>query len=290
MEKTIKHANRRKSAKKIVGSVLFYCFGVLLSLFFLFPVYALLIKSVMPDFQLYEEPSLYPKYLNFAPYGKVFSPEYLWYFRNTFIVCALYILGTVLAGSFTAYGLTKMNFHGKNAVFAIILVTVFLPGVVTGIPLYIVYDHMGWTGTLYPLWVPVWFGGGAMTIFLIRQFMRGIPNSLTEAAILDGASSFRIYWQIILPMIRPILIYIAVTAFFATWNDFQGPMMYVGDRQSQWTISLALYKEFATASHSTNLPNVQMAAGVIMMLPCVLLFALFQKELTQGIATTGLKL
>ena len=268
MEKTIKHANRRKSAKKIVGSVLFYCFGVLLSLFFLFPVYALLIKSVMPDFQLYEEPSLYPKYLNFAPYGKVFSPEYLWYFRNTFIVCVLYILGTVLAGSFTAYGLTKMNFHGKNAVFAIILVT----------------------GTLYPLWVPVWFGGGAMTIFLIRQFMRGIPNSLTEAAILDGASSFRIYWQIILPMIRPILIYIAVTAFFATWNDFQGPMMYVGDRQSQWTISLALYKEFATASHSTNLPNVQMAAGVIMMLPCVLLFALFQKELTQGIATTGLKL
>ena len=98
MEKTIKRNSCSSKTKSVIGSVLFYFFGVLFSLFFLFPVYALVIKSVMPDYQLYQEPSLWPDHINLAPYGKVFSAEYLWYFRNTFIVCALYILGAVFAG------------------------------------------------------------------------------------------------------------------------------------------------------------------------------------------------
>jgi multiple sugar transport system permease protein len=279
--------HKKVKVGKIVKAVLFYLFATLLALFFLFPIYCLLIKSVMPDSQLIEAPALWPSSFNFEPYGKVFSSEYLWYFRNTLIVCLVTILGSVFASSFTAYGLAKVKFKGRKFVFSLILSTVLLPGVVTSIPLYVIYDKIGWTGTLLPLMIPIWFGGGAMNIFLVRQFIKGIPNSLCEAAVIDGASSFRIYWEIILPTIKPILIYVAVMAFFAGWNDFQGPLMYVSANQSSWTISLALYKNFADANNATNLPNVQMA--VIMMIPCLLLFGLFQNQLTEGIATTGIK-
>lgn len=175
--------------------------------------------------------------------------------------------------------------------FAIIMATVLLPGTVTSIPLYIIYTQLQWTGTLLPLWVPIWFGGGAMNIFLVRQFMKGIPNSYNEAAILDGATSFHIYYAIIVPLIRPILIYLAVTTFFGCWNDYTGPLMYVADVKESWTLSLALYKDFALKQSTTNnnLVNSQMAVGVLMMLPCVILFAFFQKELMEGIAAIGIK-
>ena len=175
--------------------------------------------------------------------------------------------------------------------FAIIMATVLLPGTVTSIPLYIIYTQLQWTGTLLPLWVPIWFGGGAMNIFLVRQFMKGIPNSYNEAAILDGATSFHIYYAIILPLIRPILIYLAVTTFFGCWNDYTGPLMYVADVKESWTLSLALYKDFALKQSTTNnnLVNSQMAVGVLMMIPCVVLFAFFQKELMEGIAAIGIK-
>ena len=128
-----------------------------------------------------------------------------------------------------------------------------------------------------------------MNIFLVRQFIRGIPNSLCEAATIDGANHFRIYFQIIIPLIRPILIYLAVTTFLGQWNDFQSPLMYVATNKEKWTISLALYQNFANQANSANLANVQMAAGVIMMIPGVILFAFFQDELMEGVATVGLK-
>ena len=128
-----------------------------------------------------------------------------------------------------------------------------------------------------------------MNIFLIRQFIKGIPDSYSEAAILDGASSFTIYYRIVLPLIKPILLYLAVMTFVGQWNDFQGPLMYVSSNPESWTISLALYQNFADAANATNLPNVQMAVGVIMMIPCVLLYAFFQKELTEGVSAVGIK-
>lgn len=125
-----------------------------------------------------------------------------------------------------------------------------------------------------------------MNIFLCRQFIKGIPNSLTEAATLDGASTFKIYYTIILPLIKPILIYLAITTFLGQWNDFQGPMMYVKDRQSNWTLSLALYQNYINRA---GYPNVDMAVGVLMMIPGAILFGFFQKELMEGVAMTGLK-
>ncbi len=279
--------NMKSSTKKTVGKVAYYACLCLFSVIFLFPIYCMVLQSIVPDSYFSGMPTLVPKSFNFSTYTQIFNDaKYLYYFKNTVIVCISNISGVCIGSSFCAYGLAKVPFKGKSIVFGIILATVLLPGVVTSIPLYIVYSKIGWNTSLLPLTVPIWFGGGAMNIFLCRQFVKGIPNSLSEAAILDGASSFKIYYSIILPLIRPILIYLAITTFLGQWNDFQGPMMYVKDKQSNWTLSLALYQNFISRA---GYQNVDMAVGVLMMIPGAILFGFFQRELMEGVTMTGLK-
>lgn len=291
MESVLQINNRLKTKAKVKKTAFLavkWFFLILLSVFFLFPIYALVINSFIPHEQTLNK--LWPNRFTFEAYTNMFTWEYLRYLTNTIFVCFMNIFGTCFGASLCAYGLAKVRFKGKNVVFMIIMATVLLPGTVTSIPLYIIYNNLGWTGTLYPLWVPIWFGGGAMNIFLVRQFMKGIPNSYSEAAILDGASSFHIYYSIILPLIRPILVYLAVTTFFGCWNDYTGPLMYVADDPSSWTLSLALYKDFVVPeSTKVKYVNSQMAVGVMMMIPCVILFSFFQKELMEGIAAIGIK-
>lgn len=290
MEQSIK-IHKHEKLRKYSFLATKWFFLIIFSLFFLFPIYALVINSFMPDKQLLEGRSLWPEFFYFGAYLKVFNVEYLGYLKNTVFVCGMNILGVCFSASLCAYGLAKVKFKSKNIVFAIIMATVLLPGTVTSIPLFIIYNNLKWTGTLIPLWLPIWFGGGAMNIFLVRQFMKGIPNSYSEAALLDGAGRFQIYYKIVLPLIKPIIVYLAVTTFFGCWNDFSGPLMYVADKQESWTLSLALYKDFniKSATDNNNLANAQMAVGVMMMIPCVVLFTFFQRELMEGIAAIGIK-
>lgn len=279
----------KASTKRKIGKAAYYACLVLFSVIFLFPIYCLVLQSVVPDSYFLGLPKLFLPIseLQLKTYTSVFNDiRYVYYLKNTLIVCVSNILGVCIGSSFCAYGLAKVPFKGKNIIFGIILATVLLPGVVTSIPLYIVYSKLGWNSSLLPLTVPIWFGGGAMNIFLCRQFVKGIPTSFSEAAILDGASSFKIYYSIVLPLIRPILVYLAITTFLGQWNDFQGPMMYVKDAQSKWTLSLALYQDFFVKS---GVQNVGMAIGVLMMIPGTVLFAFFQKELMEGVTMTGLK-
>lgn len=283
VEKVAVFSNKR--IRKRVRNVVSYFFLVLFSFLFLFPIFCLFLQSVLPDEELYQF-TLFPAYFNFQPYKTALSDLTLFkYLLNTLVLVILNILGSSVMSSVTAFGLSKVKFKGQDLVFSLILATVFLPSTVTSIPLYAMYLKMGWTTTNYPLWVPLLFGGGAMNIFLMRQFMRGIPKTYTEAAILDGASNFHIYLHIILPLIKPIFIYLSVQTFFGVWNDFQGPLMYLED-DSQYTLSLALYLEYG----QTNDPiNLTMAVGVLMMVPCAALFAIFQKQLMEGVSTVGIK-
>lgn len=279
----------KTKVKRIVSQTIHYVIYILIAVIYFFPVYCLLVKSVMPDHQLLQLPSLWPEFFNFEPYKKAFSAEYLQYFGNTAIVCLSNILGLCVTAPLAAYAFAKLQFKGRDLMFGLVLATVLLPGTVTAIPLYSIYLNIGWTGTLLPLCVPIWFGGGAMNIFLIRQFMKGIPDSYCEAAIIDGAGSFQIYTKIIIPMIKPVLGYLAIMTFQGCWNDFQGPLMYVSSEKSSWTLSLALYKNFADLANATNLPNVQMAVGVMMMIPIIILFAAFNKQMVQGVSAVGIK-
>jgi len=294
--KTYSMLNRQNHIKKNTSLVLRYALLVILAAFFMFPVIYLLITACLSDTAASTPQGLFPdfKEFNFQGFAKVLtygdSTGDLLFARglvNTLIVCALSILGILLAASFCAYGLTKVYFKGQKILFGLILATVFLPGTVTSIPLFTIYSKIGWCNTLYPLWVPIWLGGGAMNIFLIRQFMKGIPKSLNEAALIDGASSFRILVEIIAPLIKPILIYLAVTTFMGCWNDYSTPLMYLTKDSSPKTLALMLFETF-DKDKSFKL-NAQMATGVLMMIPTTILFALFQKELTEGVATIGIK-
>lgn len=266
-----------------------YFFLVLFGIFFIYPFLYLFTSSFMTDEQIINTTSIIPKKFNFEPYKILFEhAELLLYAENTLMVCILNILGVCLMSSLTAFGLSKVKFKGQNFVFTLILATLLLPGTVTGVPLFTIYAKLGWTDTLFPLWVPIWFGGGATNIFLIRQFMRGIPKSYSEAAIIDGAWSLRIYWSIVMPLVKPIIIYLAVTNFMGLWNDFQTPLMFVSNNSENYTLSLALYLEFGTET-TPYYPNVQMALGVLMSIPCILLFGLFQKQLMEGVSAIGIK-
>lgn len=274
-----------KRVRKTLKNVVSYIFLVFFSFFFLFPIFCILLQSVLPDEEL-SQFTMFPASLNFQPYRTALNDwQLLKYLGNTVTLVLLNILGSAVMSSVTAFGLSKVKFKGQDLVFSLILATVFLPSTVTSIPLYAMYLKMGWTTTNYPLWVPLLFGGGAMNIFLMRQFMRGIPKTYTEAAILDGASNFRIYLNIVLPLIKPIIIYLSVQTFFGVWNDFQGPLMYLED-ESQYTLSLALYLEYGQPNDPINLT---MAVGALMMIPCAALFAIFQKQLMEGVSTVGIK-
>ena len=278
-------ANMRRN--KIIKKSVSYFFLCLFSVVMIFPVYCLLIRSFMSDTESSTN-ALWPSSFSMKAYLAFFDEYNLWYLKNTLFICVMNILGVCIMASLTAYGLAKVDCGCNKLIFTLILSTVLLPAMVTAIPQYIIYEKINWNNSLYPLWLPIWFGGGAMNIFLIRQFIRGIPNSLCEAATLDGANSFTIYCRIILPLIKPILIYLAVTNFNATWNDFEGPMSFISNNQQFWTLSLALYRRSTSVSNPMFV-NQQMAIGVIMMIPGVLTFAFFQKELMEGVAMTGLK-
>ncbi|MFA6620118.1 MAG: carbohydrate ABC transporter permease [Bacilli bacterium] len=208
---------------------------------------------------------------------------------NTFIIIAFDIIAIPLSSSMAAFAFAKLEWKGKNAIFASMMLTITLPGIVTQIPLYVIYSKIGWLNTLLPFTIPNLFGGGAMYIFLIRQYMMGIPNELIDAAKIDGCGNWRIYWNIILPNCRTILIYIMVTVFMSYWGDYYGPLVFMNSSDAPYTFAYALFKSSVEGDASTSLANIRMAGGVFMTLIPTILFTVFQKELTNGALTSGLK-
>lgn len=210
---------------------------------------------------------------------------FLTFFGNTLFVCVLGVIGTVLSNALVAYGFARLKWRGRDAFFAITLATLMIPYPVLMVPLFSIFQGLGWIGTLLPLWVPAFFGS-AFNIFLMRQFFRTLPIELSEAARLDGASEFRTFWQIILPLSRPVLAVSALFHFLHAWNDFLGPLLYL-TRRHTFTLGLALQNYQTT--HGGVQWHFLMAASTVIILPVLLVFFFAQKTFVQGIATTGSK-
>ncbi len=167
---------------------------------------------------------------------------------------------------------------------AFILTPIFLPEQVTLIPLFVGYSRLGWIDTYNPLVLPAFFGGSAVYIFLLRQFFMTIPTDLDDAARIDGASEFAIYWRIVLPLAKPALATVAIFTFMASWNDFLGPLIYLTSKE-KLPLSVGLSRFLGESG--TTLWNSLMAAAVLTVLPPILLFVFAQKYIMQGIAITG---
>lgn len=283
--------NRRAAAaRRIAGSAASYLVLCVLVLFFLFPLFVMLAISILPDSEVNTQ-VLFSRQgiINFGTYLSILSggSRYLMYLKNSLLVGLIVGIGIPLVSSLCAYGFCKLEFKGRDLMFGIVLSTMMIPAVVTIIPLYTIYARLGWVDTLLPMWVPSLFGGGAVNIFLMRQFMRGIPNDLLSAAKLDGANSLVIFVRVMLPLCVPVFLYVGVTSFMGSWNDFMTPYTYLNRSSDSITLALGIYFDYGP--QSTHFANVAMAAGVIMILPCAVLFFVFQRYLMEGVASTGLK-
>lgn len=206
---------------------------------------------------------------------------YAW---NSIVLVVLNVLGQLFGSSLVAYAFSRLRWPGRDFCFVLVLATLMIPPQVTMIPVFLIFKELGWYNTLRPLWVMAWFGS-AFYIFLLRQFMLGIPRDLEDSARIDGCGYFGIFWRIILPLVKPALATIGIFTFLSVWNDFMGPLIYLSD-QRLYPLSLGLFSLQVT---NINAHEILMAASVLMTLPVMLLFFVAQRQFIQGVTLTGLK-
>ncbi len=209
---------------------------------------------------------------------------YFWrYAGNSLFLCMMTVMGTVTSSALAAYGFSRIEWKGRDKVFAILLATMMIPFPVIMVPLYGLFKSFGWIGTFKPLWAPAFFAG-AFNVFLLRQFFLSLPKDISEAARIDGCNEFQIFWRIILPLCKPALLVVALFQFMATWNDFLGPLIFLTE-QKDFTLALGL-QSFQSQQGGTAWHHL-MAASTLVVLPVLVLFFFAQRTFIEGIASTG---
>lgn len=278
----------RKDAKYYTRRTFFYLFICLLSLLCVIPLYWMIRSSFMKNTDIYiMDPFIWwPEEMLWSNYSKAFeTAPFFQYAVNTLTIVGGCLIGTLLTASMAAYAFSRVKWKGRNICFATVLATMMLPSSVTLIPQFLIWRVFGLTDTYWPLILPSFLGGGAFNIFLLRQFFLGIPRDLDEAAIIDGASALRIFFQIILPLSKSALIVVALFTFLGAWNDFFGPIIYLNSKE-KFTLALGLLQ--FQGDYGTKW-NLLMAASTIVVAPCILIYLIGQKYLVEGIALTGMK-
>ena len=286
---------RRAGSRRTVGTVGAYVVLGILSLASMFPFVWTFVSSGMEVSELYQiPPSLWPVSPRFVEnYVQIWTmvPFGRW-LLNTFFVTIMALIGTVISASLVGYSFARFRYPGRDLLFLITLATLMLPVEVTLIPQYLLFKNLGWLDTFLPLIVPPWLGGGAFNIFLMRQFLMSIPYDLDEAARIDGASSWRIFWQILMPLCKPALATMATLGFITHWNDFLAPLIFLSS-ESNYVVAVGL-RYFASGVQGGQAAarpqdHLLMGAALMVALPCLVLFFVAQKYFVQGIVMSGIK-
>ncbi len=270
--------------KVTVGKIILFIILLLGALIILFPIAWMISTSLksLPEVAKYP-PTLLPEQPMWENFIIAWNKApFTQYTINTLIIVFFSIIGAVLSNSFVAYGFAKIDFRGKKFLFKIVLATMMIPGFITLVPQYVIYSKIGWVDTYLPLIVPI-FCANAFHIFMMRQFYRTIPNELIEAAKVDGAGHFYIWGKLIMPLVKPVLATVALIAFKGAWGDFQGPLLYLSDR-NKYTLQLGL-QVFKGEGYTEW--NYLMAISFLSMIPILILFFCFQNYFIQGMNTSG---
>ena len=279
----------KRKIKYISGEALFHIFVWILGFFMLYPILWMVANSLKTNREIFNNFSLIPTSFNFDNYirGWQYNNQISFsvFFRNSFLYTSIATVGAVLASASVAYGFSRIRFWGNKALYAVMFLTMMLPFQVIMVPQFIIFQQIGWVNTFLPLIVPQ-FGGQAFFIFLMVQFIRGIPKELDQSAMIDGCGKFAIFIRIIFPLIKPALITSAIFSFYWRWDDFLGPLLYL-NRPRNFTVSLAL-RMFSDPTTSTDWGAI-FAMGTLSLIPVFLIFIIFQKYIVQGMVTTGLK-
>lgn len=259
------------------------------SIAMLYPLLWMFASSLKPNADIFGSVGLWPGHPDFGAYVRGWTGlqvRFGQFFLNSLVIAILAVTGNVLSCSLTAYAVTRLRFPGRNLCFALMLGTLMIPYQVTLIPQYILFLNFGWVNSFLPLVVPKFLAVDAFFIFLLAQFFRGLPRELDEAAVMDGCSPWRIYWNIVLPLCLPALGTAAIFTFIFTWDDFFGPLVYLTD-MGNFTVQLGL-RGFLDSNGESDW-GAMFAMAVLALLPVLAFFLFFQRTLIQGVATTGLK-
>lgn len=268
-----------------IKTLFIFAMLVLVAIFFIIPMLWLVTTSLKPESQVFTL-NFFPDELQWSNYAKIFERlPFLSYLQNSTVISLVNIIGVVFSSSIVAYAFSFLEWRGRDKLFYVILGTMLLPLQVTMIPIFVIFKELGWLNTFKPLMIPAFFGGGAFNIFLMRQFFLSIPKSLIDAARIDGCSEFRIYATIVMPLTKPAIATVAILTFLFVWNDFLGPLIYLSDK-AKGTLALGL-AQFAGQQQPEW--ALLMAASILMMLPIIILFFLFQKYFIRGFMLSGIK-
>jgi multiple sugar transport system permease protein len=283
---SVRHSSRPKPASFYFWRTIQYLVMIVLSTIFLIPLAWMVSSSLKEQGQVFAYPPAWiPNPVMWSNYPEALqrAPLLLW-LRNTGIITGLAIVGNVITSSMVAFGFARLRFPGRKVLFILLLSTMMLPEVVTMIPRFIMFKQIGWVDTFWPLTVPAFFGGGAYNIFLVRQFYLTIPTDFDEAARLDGASNWQIWWRILIPLSTPVLIAVSIFSFVAHWNDFLHPLIYLFSEEKK-TLALGL-RAFVNPMDASW--HISMAASMFLVVPIILLFFFGQRYFIRGVTMTGI--
>ena len=279
-------APRRVRLGEAVGQAAPLIVTILFAAIFLLPLYWMVVTSLKALNEVFADPLVWwPARLVWENYPQALAQfPFVRYFANTATIAIPVAIGTTVSSALVAYAFSRLRWRGRDAIFYLILGTLMIPNWVTLVPLYILFNKMDWLNTYKPLIVPAFFGD-PFSIFLLRQFFLRQPQELVDAARVDGASHFRVFFQIILPLSKPALAVVALFSFINSWTDFFNPLIYLSD-PDKYTLQVGLFNFFGL--HVVNWPGF-MAAAVVILAPIAILFVLAQRVFIEGITFTGLR-
>lgn len=271
------------------GRIITHALLITGALTMLYPVLWMLSSSFKPQRIIFSDSWLWPTEFTLENYRygwDALSLPFSYFFVNSLVISLSSVIGNVLTCSLAAYAFARLSFKLKGIWFALMLATIMLPYHVTLIPRYIMFHKLGWINTFLPLIVPHFLASDSFFIFLIVQFIRGLPRELDDAAAIDGASEFQVYRQIILPLATPALITTAIFTFIWTWDNFFSHLLYLS-RITLYTVPLAL-RAFVDSTDKTNFGSL-FAMSCLSLVPSIVIFILAQQRLVEGVSMTGLK-
>ncbi len=268
-----------------------HLFIIALGVIMIYPVIWMIFSSFKPNNTIFSDPGLIPKALTIDNYitgwqgyaGTTFGT----FFANSLLICTVAIVGNLISCTMAAYAFARLKFTGSGFWFAVMLLTLMLPAHVTLVPRYILFNTFGWVGTYLPILVPKFLATDAFFVFLLVQFIRGLPTEVEEAAIIDGCSKVGVFLRVIIPLSIPALVTTALFTFLWTWDDFFNQLLYLTSPDT-YTVSRALRTFVGDAGAVANWGGA-LAMATLSIVPAFILFFTLQKYFVQGISTTGLK-
>lgn len=280
-----------KKTKKKINLTLTYFFIIVVGIIMVYPIIWMFFTTFKENAEIFGSTKLLPSSYSLSSFVEGWksnggNQNYTNFFINTFVMVIPTTLLTIASCAIVAYGFARFKFPGKKGLFMLLIATLMLPNAVIIIPRYSLYNSFGWIDTYLPFYVPALLATYPFFIFMLIQFMRGLPRELDESAYMDGCGTLRVFWNILLPLMKPALFSAGLFQFMWTYNDYLNSLIFINST-SKYTISLAL--RLSLDSESVVQWNKVMAMAFIAVLPLIILFFLAQKYFVEGISTTGLK-